>query len=266
MISEKPEVCKEFARLIEIVRTLRGSDGCEWDRAQTSTSLAPYFLEEAYETIEAIHDEDHTKLKEELGDLLLHIVFQSEIAAENNQFHLSESIHGISEKLIRRHPHVFGDVDVKDVSEIKQNWEEIKLKEGRDSLMEGLPKTLPALLRARRAQERAAQVGFDWDKIEHVWDKIHEEIGELKAAVKQRNPENITLELGDLLFSVVNLARFLDINPEQALNLTLKKFIKRFQYIEKELAARNVNLKDATLEEMDLLWNKIRSEDNRKST
>ncbi|MBU4443492.1 nucleoside triphosphate pyrophosphohydrolase [bacterium] len=262
-MSDNSTLCNEFAKLIEIVRTLRGPSGCEWDRAQTATSLSPYFLEEAHETIAAIHENNHQKLKEELGDLLLHIVFQSEIAEENKQFRLSDSIRNINEKLVRRHPHVFGDVNVKNVQEIKQNWEEIKLKEGRDSLMEGLPKTLPALLLARRIQERAAQVGFDWDKIDLVWEKVHEELDELKDALKLSDDKNITLEFGDLLFSLVNLSRFLNINPEEALYSTLKKFVKRFQYIEKELAAKNIQLKDATLEEMDRLWNQTRIEDNK---
>ncbi|MCK4715275.1 MAG: nucleoside triphosphate pyrophosphohydrolase, partial [Candidatus Marinimicrobia bacterium] len=212
--------------------------------------------------IEAIHENDHQKLKEELGDLLLHIVFQSEIAEENKQFRLSDSIRNINEKLVRRHPHVYGDVNVKNVQEIKQNWEEIKLQEGRNSLMEGLPKTLPALLLARRIQERAAEVGFDWDKIDLVWEKVHEELNELKDALKLSDDKNITLEFGDLLFSLVNLSRFLNINPEEALYSTSKKFVRRFQYIEKELAAKNIQLKDATLEEMDRLWNQTRTEDN----
>ncbi|MBL7066290.1 MAG: nucleoside triphosphate pyrophosphohydrolase [Candidatus Marinimicrobia bacterium] len=261
-MSDNSTLCNEFTKLIEIVRTLRGPSGCEWDRAQTATSLSPYFLEEVHETIEAIHENNHQKLKEELGDLLLHIVFQSEIAEENKQFRLSDSIRNINEKLVRRHPHVFGDVNVKNVKEIKQNWEEIKLKEGRDSLMEGLPKTLPALLLARRIQERAAEVGFDWDKIDLVWEKVHEELDELKDALKLSDDKNITLEFGDLLFSLVNLSRFLNINPEEALYSTSKKFVRRFQYIEKELAAKNIQLKDTTLEEMDRLWNQTRTEDN----
>jgi MazG family protein len=265
-MSDNSTLCNELAKLIEIVRTLRGPSGCEWDQAQTATSLSPYFLEEAHETIEAIHENDHQKLKEELGDLLLHIVFQSEIAEENKQFRLSDSIRNINEKLVRRHPHVYGDVNVKNVQEIKQNWEEIKLKEGRDSLMEGLPKTLPALLLARRIQERAAEVGFDWDKIDLVWEKVHEELDELKDALKLSDDKNIKLEFGDLLFSLVNLSRFLNINPEEALYSTSKKFVKRFQYIEKELAAKNIQLKDATLEEMDRLWNQTRAEDNTSSS
>jgi len=252
----------QFNRLISIVKTLRSPSGCEWDRDQTSESLSPYFLEEAYETIEAIHENDPDKLREELGDLLLHIVFQADIAEEQNQFNLADSLKNICDKLERRHPHVFGDVVVENVRDIKQNWEEIKLKEGRKSLMEGVPKTLPALLLARRIQERASQVGFDWDEIDSVWEKVHEELDELKEALKTSNKKTIELEFGDLLFSLVNLSRFLNINPEKALAATSKKFIKRFQYIEGELNGKNQSLKETSLEEMDRLWNKIREADN----
>lgn len=251
----------QLSRLISIVKTLRSPSGCEWDRVQTSESLSPYFLEEAYETIEAIHEGNRDKLKEELGDLLLHIVFQADIAEEKKQFNLTDSLKNICDKLERRHPHVFGDVVVENVSDIKQNWEEIKLKEGRKSLMEGLPKTFPALLLARRIQERASQVGFDWDKIDLVWKKVHEELDELKEALKNSDERAINLEFGDLLFSLVNLSRFLSINPEKALAATSQKFIKRFQYIESKLTAKKQSLKDTSLEEMDKLWNEIRSAD-----
>ena len=259
----KSSTFEQFERLIAIVKTLRGSSGCEWDRAQTSESLTPYFLEEAYETIEAIHEDDQMKLKEELGDLMLHIVFQADIAQEKKTFDLADSLKNICDKLERRHPHVFGDTVVNGIAEIKQNWEEIKLEEGRKSLMEGLPKTLPALLFARRIQERASQVGFDWDKIDSVWEKVHEEIDELKEAIEKTDREMIELELGDLLFSLVNLSRFLDINPEQALKATSAKFVNRFQYIEEKLNAKNQSLKDTTLEEMDSLWNEIRTAEKR---
>ncbi|MDO9548848.1 MAG: nucleoside triphosphate pyrophosphohydrolase [Candidatus Marinimicrobia bacterium] len=251
----------QFNRLVSIVKTLRGSSGCEWDRTQTSESLSPYFLEEAYETIEAIHEGDHEKLMEELGDLLLHIVFQADIAEEEKRFNLADSLQNICDKLERRHPHVFGDVIVENVRDIKQNWEEIKLKEGRKSLMEGLPKTFPALLFARRIQERASQVGFDWNEINSVWEKVHEELDELKEALKNSDEATINLEFGDLLFSLVNLSRFLNINPEKALAATSRKFVKRFQYIENELNGKNQTLKDTSLEEMDKLWNEIRAAD-----
>lgn len=250
---------EQLARLIAIVKKLRSPSGCEWDRAQTSESLSPYFLEETYETIDAIHEGNQEKLKEELGDLLLHIVFQADIAEEHKQFDLADSVKHICDKLERRHPHVFGDVFVDSIRDIKQNWEEIKLKEGRKSLMEGLPKALPALLLARRIQERASQVGFDWDEIDSVWEKVHEELDELKEALKHSDEAKINLEFGDLLFSLVNLSRFLNINPEQALVSTSRKFVKRFQYIETKLQDKNQSLKETSLEEMDKLWNEIRA-------
>ena len=261
-MSQYSELYQEFARLLEIVKTLRGPQGCEWDRAQTSNSLSPYLLEEAHEVLEAIQEEDSRKLTAELGDLLLHIVFQAQIAEEQGQFNLLESIRNINSKLMRRHPHVFGDVKVANVREIKQNWEEIKLQEGRKSLMDGLPKTLPALLLARRIQERASQVGFDWESVAPVWQKIEEELKELQAALKHHQSKEIALEFGDLLFSLVNLSRFININPEEALYSASKKFIKRFKYIEKELAARNRSLKETNLTEMDAIWNQIRAKDN----
>ncbi|MBN2602252.1 MAG: nucleoside triphosphate pyrophosphohydrolase [Candidatus Marinimicrobia bacterium] len=258
-MTENSPLNDQLNRLISIVKTLRGPSGCEWDRAQTSESLSPYFLEEAFETIEAIHEGNQNTLKEELGDLLLHIVFQADIAEEKELFTLTDSLKNICDKLERRHPHVFGDVIIESIRDIKQNWEEIKLKEGRKSLMEGLPKTLPALLLARRIQERASQVGFDWDQIDSVWEKVHEELDELKQALKKSDKAAINMEFGDLLFSLVNLSRFLSINPEKALNASSRKFVKRFQYIENELNGKKQHLKDTSLEEMDKLWNEIRS-------
>lgn len=260
-MSDNSKLIEQFLRLIQIVKTLRSPAGCQWDRAQTPESLTPYFLEETYETIEAIHAGNLEKLKEELGDLLLHIVFQADIAEENNRFSLADSLKNICDKLERRHPHVFGDVVINNIRDIKQNWEEIKLKEGRKSLMEGLPKTLPALLLARRIQERAAEVGFDWDKIDSVWEKVHEEIEELRTAIKNADQAAINIEFGDILFSLVNLSRFLEINPEKALTDTSKKFVKRFQYIEKRLKKKNQKLRDTSLKEMDEIWNEIRSAD-----
>ena len=227
MMSRNNQVIEQFKRLISIVKTLRGPSGCEWDRAQDSGSLSPYFLEEAYEVTESINEENPQKLKEELGDLLLHIVFQAELGEEENNFTLADSIKNISEKLVRRHPHVFSNTKVDSIKDIKKNWEEIKLKEGRTSLMEGLPKTLPALLQAQRVQLRASEVGFDWAEIDDVWDKVLEELKELKDAIKTKNQEKIRGELGDLLFSIVNLSRFLNVNTEEALRGTVKKFVNR---------------------------------------
>ncbi|MFP4547110.1 MAG: nucleoside triphosphate pyrophosphohydrolase [Fidelibacterota bacterium] len=248
------QASEALQRLITIVKKLRSPNGCEWDRAQTSKSLRPYLLEEAYEVIESINEEDPQKIKEELGDLLLHIVFQAELGDENEDFHLAESIDHISDKLERRHPHVFGDTTVDGVSDIKKNWEEIKKAEGRDSLMEGLPKSLPALLQARRIQERAAEVNFEWDDIKYVWEKLDEEIDELKEAIDHKNIDKIEDEMGDVLFSVVNLSRFLRTNPEEALKRTNRKFIRRFQQIEQHLEARSLEFKDMHLDELDKIW------------
>ena len=248
-------------RLIKIVKTLRGPGGCEWDQAQTSKSLRPYLLEEAYEVIESINEGNPQKIKEELGDLLLHIVFQAELGNENNEFHLAESIDNISDKLIRRHPHVFSDVKVDGVSDIKKNWEEIKKAEGRKSIMEGLPKSFPALLLARRIQERAAEVKFEWDDIKYVWDKLDEEIDELKEAVHDEDFDKIEDEMGDVLFSMVNLSRFLKTNPEEALKRTNKKFIKRFQQIEGHLEDRNLQIGDMSLEQLDKIWDQVKKDE-----
>jgi MazG family protein len=247
-------------RLIQIVKKLRSPEGCEWDRAQTSKSLRPYLLEEAYEVIESINEEDPEKIKEELGDLLLHIVFQAELGNDTNDFHLAESIDYISDKLVRRHPHVFGDTKVKNVQDIKKNWEEIKKEEGRKSLMEGLPKSLPALLMARRIQERASEVNFEWDDIKFVWEKLAEELDELKEAVAEKNADKIEDEMGDVLFSMVNLSRFLNTNPEEALKRTNKKFIARFQKIEQHLDARSLKFNDMSLEELDRIWESAKKE------
>lgn len=252
---------KELSKLINIVKTLRGPNGCKWDKAQTHQSLTPYLLEEAYEVIESIDEDNLQKLKEELGDLLLHIVFQAELGEEKGNFTLTDSIKTINEKLVRRHPHVFSDIKVNSIKEIKKNWEEIKLKEGRTSLMEGLPKTLPALLQAQRVQLRASEVGFDWKKIDGVWDKVLEELKELKEAIETKNHEKIRNELGDLLFSLVNLSRFLNVNTEEALRGTVKKFVNRFKSIEEELSSNGVEIKNSSLSKMDQLWNKIKTKE-----
>lgn len=248
-------------RLIQIVKKLRSPEGCEWDRAQTPKSLRPYLLEEAYEVIESINEEDPQKIKEELGDLLLHIVFQAEIGNDNNDFHLAESIDHISDKLIRRHPHVFGDTKVSGIQDIKKNWEEIKKEEGRESIMEGLPISLPALLQARRIQERAAGVNFEWDDIKYVWEKLDEEIDELKEAIEHRDFDKIEDEMGDVLFSMVNLSRFLKTNPEEALKRTNRKFISRFKKIEKHLEARSLKFSDMNLNELDKIWESVKKDE-----
>ena len=259
---DKEKVLQRFARLIEIVKKLRGPGGCKWDRAQTHKSLVPYMTEELYEVIEAIEEDDMRKLKEELGDLLLHVVFQADLAEEEGHFTLADSIETISSKLVRRHPHVFAGLKVGSVSEIKKNWEEIKLREGRQSLLEGIPKNLPALLLARRVQQRASEVGFDWERVPSVIEKLEEEFLELKNAIESREQNRIRDELGDLLFTVVNLSRFLDIDPEDALRHTIKKFINRFKLVEEELRKKGKKLEEATLSEMDRLWNEIKRNKN----
>lgn len=258
----KNETSKRFEKLIEIVRTLRGPDGCMWDKKQTHESLIPYFLEEMYEVIDSIQEKDAEKLKEELGDLLLHIVFQSQLGEEEGKFTLADSINHINEKLVRRHPHVFGNVEVEDIGEIRKNWENIKLNEGRKSLMDGVPKTLPALLQARRVQEKASEVGFDWEYLENVWSKISEELDELKEAIESGKSDSIKNEVGDILFTMVNLSRFLNIDPEEALKEAVKKFIKRFNYIENELEKEGKNFNDASVSKMNDLWNEIKNEEN----
>jgi tetrapyrrole methylase family protein/MazG family protein len=244
---------EEFQNLIDIMARLRKE--CPWDKKQTPQSLRQYILEEAYETIESIDDENWDELKKELGDLLLQIVFQAEIAVEEKRFTLEEVIRNINEKLIRRHPHVFGDVKVNNAEEVKENWEQIKIhKENRTSLLEGVPRNLSGLLRAQRLQDKAAQVGFDWPEITGVFDKIKEEIEELEESLKERNREAVEFELGDLLFTLVNFARFQDINAEDALRKSIKKFVSRFQYIEKRLKDLNKTIYNSSLEEMDALW------------
>ena len=239
--------------LISIVKKLRSPDGCDWDKKQTHESLIPYLLEESHEVVEAIQSQNYESLKEELGDLFLHLVFQIDLAEEKNRFFLKDVLDGINTKLITRHPHIFYDKD--DPRWKEGNWEESKQKEKkRDSILDGVPTSLPALLRSRRIQEKAANVGFDWEKMDQVLLKVDEEIAELKEAIT--NNKGITEELGDVLFTVVNLSRHLDINPEQALNESTNKFIKRFKKIEKDLKDKKIDIKKLSLEELDVLWEK----------
>lgn len=246
-------------QLVAVVARLRSDQGCPWDRQQTPASLIPYLLEETYEVIESIEADNPQSLKEELGDLLLHIVFQSRIAEERQQFTLAESIQAVVEKLIRRHPHVFGEVQMGSTAEIRQRWETAKQREkGRESLLDGVPRTLPALTRARRLQEKAAAVGFDWPHITEVWDKVAEELEELRAAQTAADPDAITEEFGDVLFSLVNLGRFLHLSAEETLRQAMAKFEYRFHGIEQELARRGRRLDETSLEEMDAIWNSFR--------
>jgi nucleoside triphosphate diphosphatase len=249
-------------QLVAVVERLRSEQGCPWDRQQTPTSLIPYMLEEAYEVIESIEADDPQALKEELGDLLLHIVFQSRIAEEQQQFTLAASIQTVVEKLIRRHPHVFGDGRVQDTAEVRQRWGAAKQREkGRQSLLDGVPRTLPALARARRVQEKAASVGFDWPDIAAVWAKVNEELEELQTAHAAADPAAIAEEFGDVLFSLVNLGRFLHLSAEDALRQAMAKFEHRFRGIEQELVRRGRRIDEASLAEMDAIWNSFRRRD-----
>ena len=255
-----------FDELIEVLRRLRAPDGCPWDREQTSESLVPYLLEETYEIIEAIEDGDIKTLKEELGDLTLHILFQAELAREAGQFEIADSIKHISEKLIRRHPHVFDAQNGNQDSDLNMSWEKAKQKEKkRENLLDGVPKKLPALNRARRIQEKAANVGFDWKNIQPIWGKVEEELEELREVVAEKDPERIKDEMGDVLFSLVNLSRFLNISAEDALRMTISKFEMRFAKVEKELKKRGKEFSDSNLEEMDEIWNWVKKDAIKKN-
>jgi tetrapyrrole methylase family protein/MazG family protein len=250
----------DFQELLKIMEALRSDKGCPWDKEQTRESLKPFILEEAYELIEAIDENDPEKIKEELGDLLFQIVFQCQIAKENNQFRISDVIEKIMKKMIARHPHVFGEADYKTTDEVLVHWEEQKKLEGklRESILEGVPVALPSLLRAHRLQDRVARVGFDWEKIEDVLKKLDEELKEFKEALETKKQDEIEDELGDIFFMLVNISRFIGINPEDALRKTISKFISRFRYIEISAAERGKGLSDMTLNEMDRLWDEAK--------
>jgi XTP/dITP diphosphohydrolase len=249
---------KAFENLVQIISELR--EQCPWDRKQTLESLRYLTIEETYELSEAIIDHDLKEIKKELGDLIMHIVFYAQIGSETKAFNIAEVIESVNEKLIRRHPHIYGDVDVQDEEEVKRNWEKIKLAEGKKSVLEGVPKSLPAMVKANRIQEKARGIGFDWDNKQQVWEKLHEELEELKTELD--NPDNhskIEDEFGDVLFSMINYARFVDVNPEDALERTNKKFIKRFQYLESKSEALQRPLSEWSLEEMEAVWQESKS-------
>jgi len=250
-------VADSFLKLIKIMNELR--EQCPWDKKQTIHTLRQMTIEETYELADAITDNNLKAIKEELGDLLLHIVFYSKIGQEQNEFTLQEVIDGICQKLIVRHPHIYADVKVKDADEVKQNWEKIKLREGRNSVLDGVPNALPAMIKALRLQEKSKQVGFEWSNKAQVWDKVKEEMEELKEAEKIGIQDKIEDEMGDLLFSLINFARFLQVDPENALERTNKKFIRRFTLMEQEAKKQSRMLHNMTLEEMDDLWNNIKN-------
>jgi len=248
-----------FTNLMAIMLRLRGENGCPWDRGQTHESIKPYLVEETYEVLEAIDEQDLAKLKEELGDLMLQIVFHAQMAEEAGAFSMRDVLAAINEKLVRRHPHVFGELKAETAQEVLFNWEQIKQTERRQvndraSVLDGVPRELPALLRAHRLQEKASRVGFDWTEAREVLRKVEEELTELQAAMDGQAADRVEAELGDLLFALVNLSRFLAVNPEEALRKTIARFIARFRYIEEELSRRGRSLRQATLGEMDALW------------
>jgi MazG family protein len=245
-------------RLINIMDELR--EKCPWDKKQTIHTLRQQTIEETFELADAITDKDWIGIKEELGDLLLHIIFYSKIAEEEKQFSVNEVIDAVCEKLIKRHPHIYGNVIVKDDEEVKKNWEQIKLAEGKKSVLSGVPKSLPAMVKAMRLQEKAKQVGFEWETKEQVWEKIEEEKNELLYAVNTGNDEQIEEEAGDLFFSVINYVRFLNVDAENALEITNKKFIERFTKMEAAAALNGHNLNNMTLKEMDAMWNEIKKQ------
>jgi XTP/dITP diphosphohydrolase len=248
----RPELTA-FERLVQIIAELR--EGCPWDRKQTLESLRYLTIEETYELSDAILERDLDEVKKELGDLIMHIVFYAQIGSETNDFTIADVIESVNEKLVRRHPHIYGDVEVASEEEVKRNWEKIKLSEGKKSVLEGVPKSLPAMVKANRIQEKARGIGFDWDHESQVWDKLVEEIQELKTEINNKASKiRIEDEFGDVLFSIINYARFIDVNPEDALERTNKKFIKRFQFLEKRSEYLKKDLSDMTLDEMEAIW------------
>ncbi len=248
---------RKFEDLVELVAILRKE--CPWDRKQTHESIKDNLIEEAYEAIEALDNSDFEEFERELGDLLLHVVFHSKMATETDTFDIGDVIHTLMEKLIRRHPHVFGDTKVEGEEQVSENWENIKLKEGKKSTLDGLPSHLPALIRAQRMQEKAANVGFDWPEWKLAWEKLDEELQEFRQALENGDQGELSDEFGDVLFSLVNVSRYFDLNAEDSLRLTNSKFEKRFRYIERKLKEQDKALKDATLEEMDVYWNEAKS-------
>lgn len=252
----KEEKLAAFGRLLDIMDELR--EKCPWDKKQTLESLRHLTIEETYELGEAILEGDLDEVKKEVGDILLHLVFYAKIGSEKNAFDIADVCHSLCEKLIDRHPHIYGDVEVKDEEEVKQNWEKLKLKEGNKSVLSGVPKSLPALVKANRIQDKAAGVGFDWEEPEQVFEKLKEELAEFQDEVHAQNHEKMEAEFGDVLFSMINYARFLKIDPENALERTNKKFIQRFQYLETKIKENGKDFKNLSLDEMDVFWNQAK--------
>jgi len=252
-MNNREEQLKAFGELLDIMDELR--EKCPWDKKQTLESLRHLTIEETYELGDAILDGDMNEIRKELGDLLLHIVFYSKIGSETRDFDIKDVIDGINEKLIHRHPHVFGDTVVEDEEQVAQNWEQLKLKEGKKSILEGVPQSLPAMIKASRIQDKAASAGFDWEEPGQVLDKVKEELLELEQELEHPENGKIEAEFGDVLFSMINYSRFIKVDPESALERTNKKFMKRFRYLEEEAKKNGESLKDLTLEQMDVYWN-----------
>ena len=253
-MNSRKEQLAAINRLLDIMDDLR--EKCPWDKKQTLESLRHLTIEETYELADAILDNDLPEIKKELGDVLLHIVFYAKIGSEKNAFDLADVANSICDKLIDRHPHIYGDVKVDNEEDVKRNWEQLKLKEGKSSVLEGVPKSLPAVVKANRIQDKVAGVGFDWEKPEQVWEKVQEELSELNDEIKNGNQQNIEKEFGDVLFSMINYARFIGVNPENALEKTNKKFINRFQYLEDAAKKEGKQLSEMSLDEMDVYWEK----------
>lgn len=258
-MSTRQEKMEAFGQLLDVLDELRVK--CPWDREQTNESLRTNTIEETFELCEALMNEDNTNIKKELGDLLLHIVFYAKIGEEKNAFDIKDVCDSLCQKLIYRHPHVFGDIEAKTAGKVEQNWEELKLKEkgGNKTVLEGVAKHLPSLVKAHRIQDKARNVGFDWEKKEDVWDKVNEELNELKAEINNMDSDKMEAEFGDLFFSIINAARLYKINPDNALERTNQKFIRRFNYVEEHTIKQGKSLKEMSLQEMDKLWNEAKA-------
>ena len=255
-MNSRQDQLKAFDRLLTIMDELR--EQCPWDKKQTMETLRHLTIEETYELGDAILDKDLEEVKKELGDVLLHIVFYAKIGSETNHFDIADVCNSICEKLINRHPHIYSDVKVENEDDVKRNWENLKLKEGKTSVLEGVPKSLPALVKANRIQEKVAGVGFDWEEPHQVWEKVQEELSELNSEIEKGNTDRIESEFGDVLFSMINYARFINVNPENALEKTNKKFINRFQFLEQAAKKEGKQLSDMSLAEMDIFWNQAK--------
>jgi XTP/dITP diphosphohydrolase len=261
MMNERERSLKEFSRLLDIIDELRVK--CPWDKKQTNESLRKLTIEETYELSEAVFSNDEQEIRKELGDLIMHIVFYAKIGSEKGVFDIGDVLEGINNKLVYRHPHVFGDVKVKNASEVEENWEKLKIKEdsGYKPVLSGVPASLPAIVKANRIQEKVRGVGFDWEKPEQIWDKVNEEINELRDEIDNHDTASIESELGDVMFSIINASRLYGIDPEAALEKTNRKFMKRFNYLENETIKKGRSLHDMTLDEMNVIWEEAKKED-----